>query len=387
MNIFNENLSEDEFIKLLKEESFKRLKEKLGGVSDDEKINLSKDYFDEICVCLSQNGKLTSNAISALSESFNKAITYDAEQYLYKIMYERDRLKKQISSQKDQIKSLMMLNCKVLEEYICSSNFENKEDLSKVLKDKLLDDLEMLGILKETTESAFLTTIEMGNDVEDTIKEIAKNIVYLAINEGELTKSRFMDIALVVVETAANLANESKIYAKEIVRGAINGSNDGITKAIEKYKDELKFAPDEICENLSLSIKELTKIEDDFVGILKSIANQNAEPASEIILEIVGDEYDSYSAKLKRISAEARAQIFEKIEELSQKSFKFGDVNLDEKIVNLKKEIVELEKKAGEKLAQMKNSQTFENAKEQAKKLGDRVYEAAKNLIDNTKKS
>ncbi|WP_063999114.1 hypothetical protein [Campylobacter iguaniorum] len=57
MNIFNENLSEDEFIKLLKEESFKRLKEKLGGVSDDEKINLSKDYFDEICVCLSQNGK------------------------------------------------------------------------------------------------------------------------------------------------------------------------------------------------------------------------------------------------------------------------------------------------------------------------------------------
>ncbi len=70
------------------------------------------------------------------------------------------------------------------------------------------------------------------------------------------------------------------------------------------------------------------------------------------------------------------------LKDISFNRFKLtGDLNIDERISNLKKEIGELEKKASQKLTQIKSLQTFENAKTEAKKLGDRVYEAAKNLL------
>lgn len=386
--LISSNLNEPNLLGLIKEKVFKDAKEIFAGKSDEEKLEISKSFFAKVCTDLDEFSILNSKNVDVVLESINKAMNYDAEQYLYKIMFERDRLKKQIKDEKQHMKTLMSLTCKGLEEFISTSKFKNKDEISKILKDRLINDLELLGILKETAESAFLTTIEMGNDVEDTAYEIAKSMVYLAINEGELSKSRFMDITLVVIESAISISNESKIYAKELLKGAINGSNDGISKAIEKFKDELKFIPDEISDSLELSIKEITKVEDEFISLLKELSTKCDEPASSIITEILQSDYDTYFARLRRISAEAREQILEKIEEIRGKSLRLKDgLNIDEKILNLKKEIVELEKKASQKFAQMKSLQTFENAKEQAKKLGDRVYEAAKNLIDNSKKS
>ena len=385
--VIEQNLNNDNLENIIKKEIFKFAKDSFLGLSYEEKLERSKSCFSEICSCLNEFELLNPKFVNAAVESLNKAIAYESEQYLYKIIYERDKLKKQIIDQKDRIRAITTLNCKNIENYICKTDFKNKDQISKVLNDRLLYDTQMLGILKETTESAFLTTIEMGDDVEDTAYEIAKNIVYLAINEGDFTKERFINIARVVIKSAASIANESKIYAKELVKSAINGSNDGISKAIEKFKDELKFAPDEIGDSLNYSAKELMKIEEDFIILLKDISLSVNEPASIIVAEVLQSDYDSYFARLRRISAETREQIMDKIDEISHKRFKLtGDLNIDERISNLKKEIGELEKKASQKLTQIKSLQTFENAKTEAKKLGDRVYEAAKNLIDSAKK-
>lgn len=50
----------------------------------------------------------------------------------------------------------------------------------------------MLGILKETAESAFLTTLEKAEDIELTSSEIAKNLVYNAICEAHFEKERIL---------------------------------------------------------------------------------------------------------------------------------------------------------------------------------------------------
>lgn len=366
----------------IKEEIFKELKDSFLGKNDDEKLSLARHYFEVICELLSEFNLLNANSVNEVIEAINRAMTYDDEQYLYKIMYERDKLKKQIQTQKDQIKTLIAKNYQNVENFINNSDLAQKNELSLSLKDRLLNDLEMLGILKETAESAFLNTIEACNDVEDTSYEIAKNIVYRTINDGEFIKGRFLGISSTVIESAANIANESKIYAKELIIGAINGSNDGISKAIEKFKDELRFVPNDL-ENSLLTTKEIIKIEDDFIDMLRQLASRVKEPSNKIINEILQSEYDNYFAMLKRISAEAREQIFLKIDEIGHKSSKIKeDLNLDEKINALKKELSELEKKAGEKLSYIKPNYILQNAKTEAKKLGDRFYEVAKNLIE-----
>lgn len=379
-DVIQDNLTDPQILSIIKNSIFEESKSQFSNLDDEKKLEKSKQYFEKICNTLKEYDLLNNKSMGIVMEALNKAITADDEEYLYKIMHERDRLKVSMKYQKQQIKTLMVVNCKNMENFIYSSEFENKDEISLVLKDRLLNDLEMLGILKETAESAFLTTIEMGDDVQDTAYEIAKNMTYLAINEGELTKKHFIQIAKAIILVAINIANESKMYAKELVCGAIDGTKDGISKAIEKFKDELEFTPDEMGESLGYNPKEFIKIEDDFISLLKQAAISCNEPSKTIINEALQNDYNRYFSRLKRISGEAREKIIEKIENLSQKSSIFkSNLYINEKFGNF-------EKIASEKLAQIKKIQTFENAKTEAKKFGDRIYEAAKKFIESTKK-
>ena len=52
---------------------------------------------------------------------------------------------------------------------------------------------------------------------------------------------------------------------------------------------------------------------------------------------------------------------------------------------SLKKELSELEKKAEEKINDIKEREIGENLKAKSKALGEKLYKAAENLIKNTK--
>jgi len=112
---------------------------------------------------------------------------------------------------------------------------------------------------------------------------------------------------------------------------------------------------------------------------------------------------DSYLAKFKRMRHEISMQISLRLEELggkdaiaskieeikreiSQKSAKIKDgFNSSETFESLKKELSELEKKAEEKINDIKEREIGENLKAKSKALGEKLYKAAENLIKNTK--
>ncbi len=297
----------------------------------------------------------------------------EAQNKLYNYISEMELLSRRIENQKNCIKNQINNYFADFENTIQSSNFKN--EINQSLNDAILFDIETLGILKETAESAFLTTLEKAEDIELTSGEIAKNLVYNAICESYFDKERILQISSLVLNTAFEIANESIIFAKDLVIGSIKGTQEGIALSIEKFKNSLAFAHLE--EDIKLKSKELIAIEDDFIAILREEAKKQINPSKAIIEKILEDELDNLFAKFKRFTAENREQINLFLSELKQnpKISNFSELT-QRKINELKREIADFEKKTSLNYKDL-------NVKK-AKKLGFRLWQKAKQFIHKT---
>ena len=265
----------------------------------------------------------------------------------------------------------------------------------------------MLGILKETTEAAFLTAIEKGDDVKDTAWQISKNVVLSAINEGEASKEHILEIARTVCEASSEIADVNQAFAKELISGAIGGVKEALGKRTEKFIEEINFAPDS--QTLLGEAKEFIRLEERFVAMLRDMA-RSQEPSAAVINEILDESVDSYFAKFKRLQNDVSRQIELQLEELkfnenidkfaslagakfeelkrevTQAGDKFKEnFNAKERLEALKKDIGDFEKRTQEKLSAINASEIGENLKSKSKELGEKLYKVAENLIKNAK--
>ena len=221
---------------------------------------------------------------------------------------------------------------------------------------------------------------------------------YNAINEGDLIKNRFIDIANTVIEATIEIADENQSFAKEMINGAVHGTKEGMAKAIDKFKNDLKFAPEELDKvlekDLNIIKKELLKIEEAFVDMLENAKELSNGVSSQVISNIIDNELNNSFAKIARVATEARELIGDKLDELknSASGLENGFMEkAEKKFTSLKKDMNSLEEKAGKKFESMRNFE-FENEKakkaaSEAKRLGNHAWELAKGALKNAKES
>ena len=337
-------------------------------------------------------------------EGINQALVSGEEKQLYELFDKRDEINRTIEAKREEIKNRLKISFEAAEEVVKDRDFGEKEEILELLNNAIIRETRMLGILKESAQIAFLTTLEGAKDVEETAGAIAKNMTYAAIRGGEFSKERMFEISKNIISAAGNLANEGHIFAKELIKGAINGTRDGILRAIEKLKDEAKFAPDEL--RLNSQLLNLKNVDEEFIALLKELENEFDGVAKSEIESVINSELDTNLAKFKRISDQAMEQISSRLEELksngvaklmSEANNKFEalkqelndkskklKLNFDanDKLEGLKQDIAEFEKKANDKLEDIKQM----DIKSEAKKFGDRAYQAAKDFINVIKK-
>ncbi|HEH3649045.1 TPA: hypothetical protein SGX95_001057 [Campylobacter jejuni] len=308
--------------------------------------------------------------VSKVIKALVKASVADAQNSLYEYISEAELLNKQIENQKNLIKNQISDNFFEFESILQEYSF--CDEFSGGLNDAILFDIEMLGILKETAESAFLTTLEKAEDIELTSSEIAKNLVYNAICEAHFEKERILQISSIILNTAFEIANESMAYAKDLCLGVIKGTRDGIVLAMEKFKASLTYANFE--EDVSLKSKELIGIEDDFIALLKKEIQLQNDPCKSIVENLLEHELDNLFAKFRRLAGESREQLILVLNDIKRNP-KINDFNklTQRKLNRFKQEIFELEKIASEKYKDL-------NSKK-AKKLGVRLWEKAKKIV------
>ncbi|EAJ1068640.1 hypothetical protein CRG12_07970 [Campylobacter coli] len=363
------NLKKDEVKDLLEDLSFNLAYKQISQDPHSTKKILNS-LLVEFLTILKKLDLFDDENVAKVIKALVKASVGDAQNVLYEYISEAELLNKQIENQKNLIKNQISDNFLEFENILQECSF--CDEFSSGLNDAILFDIEMLGILKETAESAFLTTLEKAEDIELTSSEIAKSLVYNAICEAHFEKERILKISSIILNTAFEIANESIAYAKDLCLGAIKGTRDGISLAMEKFKTTLAYAKFE--EDVSLKSKELIGIEDDFIALLKREIKEQKNPSKDIVENLLEHELDNLFAKFKRLAVESREQLLLVLNDI-KKNPKINDFNrlTQRKLHRFKQEILELEKIAGEKYKEL-------NSKK-AKKLGVRLWERAKKLI------
>lgn len=366
--------------------------------------DLLKQKMNELYDKMDKESLINAKNLKSAMEGINQALVSGEEKQLYELFDKRDEINRAIEAKREEIKNRLKISFEAAEEVVKDRNFGEKEEILELLNNAIIRETRMLGILKESAQIAFLTTLEGAKDVEETAGAIAKNMTYAAIRGGEFSKERMFEISKNIISAAGNLANEGHIFAKELIKGAINGTRDGILRAIEKLKYEAKFAPDEL--RLNSQLLNLKNVDEEFIALLKELENEFDGVAKSEIESVINSELDTNLAKFKRISDQAMEQISSRLEELksngvaklmSEANNKFEalkqelndkskklKLNFDanDKLEGLKQDIAEFEKKANDKLEDIKQM----DIKSEAKKFGDRAYQAAKDFINVIKK-
>ncbi|HEF7859680.1 TPA: hypothetical protein SBB50_001239 [Campylobacter jejuni] len=363
------NLGKDEASDLLEDLSFNLAYKQISHNPHETKKVLNS-LLVEFLTILKKLDFCDDENVSKVIKALVKASVADAQNSLYEYISEAELLNKQIENQKNLIKNQISDNFFDFENILQEYSFCN--EFSDGLNDAILFDIEMLGILKETAESAFLTTLEKAEDIELTSSEIAKNLVYNAICEAHFEKERILKISSIILNTAFEIANESMAYAKDLCLGVIKGTRDGIVLAMEKFKASLTYANFE--EDVSLKSKELIGIEDDFIALLKKEIQLQNDPCRSIVENLLEHELDNLFAKFRRLASESREQLILVLNDIKRNP-KINDFNklTQRKLNHFKQEIFELEKIASEKYKDL-------NSKK-AKKLGVRLWEKAKKFV------
>lgn len=292
----------------------------LNRLDKNAKIAKFSELILEFCTDLAQLNLITDENIKAVFDGVKRAFIQDEEEYLYRLMSEKERISRQILTQKNEIKELMFDTFNALEIRFANDKISSNLTIKRALNEKMLDETIMREYLSEISETAFLSAIEnnesLSTDVQEKISQIAEKIVYIAACESEFNREIFAKIITIVINEAVNVANVSQIYATELIEGAVLGANLGLKKAVEKFKNDHKFSPIAPSE-------QLFNPDDETIKVLKNLQISASNPAKEKLEMILAKDFDNYFVKFKRISSDIAQNLGEKLtitaENLSEK--------------------------------------------------------------------
>lgn len=288
------------------------------------------------------------NAVTTIIDD----IKSQKEKKIEELISQIDRLNREIEHEKEDLKNRLNEAFELLEKIADELEGEEKSELISIIEKNKLKSLEFLGILKETTEAAIIATLEKNEDIEDTIKEITKNLAFETI-DTKVDKEHIKDVSKTILQVATDIASASINYSDEILKGTVFGVKEGISKSIEKFRESIEFTPLEareiVFENYDKIVKDLENVDEVYISCIKEIAYKSEAGIKEKLLEI-SNELESVIYKLKH-EAQKAINIF---------TSRFSDFTKEAKTT----------------------TNLFKAKADDAKKLGLRVFEMAKAAIN-----
>lgn len=349
----------------------------LSDISEAELERALKDRMSAVFNEFKSANLINIKNLKSAIEGINQALISAKERELYELIYEYDNLIKRIEAKREEIKNRLKIAFESAEKVIKENEFDDKNKALALLNDAIMRETRMIGILKESTQIAFLTALERGDDVDETTLEVAKNITYMAITGGKFDKERILEISRAVITASCEVASEAKNFAKALINGAVIGTREGVFKAIERLKEHAKFAPDEL--KLKDELIQLKNIDEEFIAMIRRVHSEIEGVAKDEIYALLNNELDTNFARLKRISEQASEQIKERIDELKQNS------SLRELVASANEKFEMLKQGFGEQKLKFDELKQID-IKTEAKKLGERAYNTAKNFVSNLKR-
>jgi hypothetical protein len=280
--------------------------------------------------------ELREHTISILQES-----TSVFHNELEDLIAQKELIERQIARKSEELQQLKYRFFDVLEKMFS----ENDEMLEKLHQIKI-QSVDLLDILEEMVESAIITTLERGSDIEE--------ITFETLNANVLNAVRIRRILASILQSSLNVAEATPNQADTILRGTLLGIRSALYKSIEKFHQYLLYVPEEVKALYRAEYKtieeELDHIDTLFIQVIHSLKNRNS-------LVMIN--------RLEAISADIRFDT-EEIKHLSKETVEL-----------LRDRLSKLTRNVSEKSAQLLNSKSAQ----EAKAMGVRAWSVAKSTM------
>jgi len=288
--------------------------------------------------------ELREHTITILQES-----TSILHNELEDLIAQKELIERQIVRKSEELQQLKYRFFDVLEKMFS----ENDEMLEKLHQIKI-QSVDLLDILEEMVESAIITTLERGSDIEETLHEIIKEITFETLNANVLNAVRIRRILASILQSSLHVAEATPNQADTILRGTLLGIRSALYKSIEKFHQYLLYVPEEVKALYRAEYKmieeELDHIDTLFIQVIHSLKNRNS-------LVLIN--------RLEAISADIRFDT-EEIKHLSKETVEL-----------LRDRLSKLTRNVSEKSAQLLNSKSAQDAKA----MGVRAWSVAKSTM------
>lgn len=216
------------------------------------------------------------------------------------LITQKERLERQILRKSEELQHLKYSLFDALEKHL-----GNSDEMLEKLHQVKLQSVDLLDILEEITESAIITTLEKGSDIEETLHEIIKEITFETLNANVLNAVRIRRILASILQSAINIAEATPNQADTIFRGTLHGIRSALIKSIEKFHQYLLYVPDEVKALYRDEYKtietELDRIDTLFSQIFHSLKSHNS---ASIVQHLERISHETSSDELSNLSKE-----------------------------------------------------------------------------------
>lgn len=302
--------------------------------------------------------QLKSSQLKALSSAVLTQATKNLNDELQELLLQKERIERQLNKKSHSLQSQKHQLFNTIESLLKDRN-ANSETISK-LHSIELQSMDLLNLLEEMVESAIITTLEKGSNIEETLEELANEITLQTLDEGILSAIRIRHVISTILKTAIEVAEATPNSANTILEATIKGMRTGLIRALDRFKQKFLFTPDEakmvLIEDPQALYNELHHIDALFIQTIEALAAQSTP---------------SMKAELENILSDIRYDM----QELTLISKETLDI-LGEKLSHLAKE------------AMQKSSDLLQSKKAlEAKKMGVHAWSVARSVIDGAIKS
>lgn len=239
--------------------------------------------------------------LKALSSSVISQATKGLTQDLEELLLQKERIERQLDKKTHELQSKKHLLFATIEGLILEKG-ATAQSVSR-LHSLEMQSMDLLNLLEEMVESAIITTLEKGSNIEETIEELAKEITLQTLNEGILSAARIRHIISTILKTAIEVAEATPNSAGVILEGTIKGMRTGLIRALDRFKQKFIFTPDEakavLIDDPQTLYNELHHTDMLFIQTIESLSMQSSKEIKAELENILTDiRYDMEELKL-----------------------------------------------------------------------------------------
>jgi hypothetical protein len=218
------------------------------------------------------------------------------------LLAQKERIERQLDRKSDELHQKKCQVFAAIEQAIADD-----EAIRSQLHQIKLQTIDLFDILGEMVETAIITTLEKGHDIEETIEEIIKEFTYETLNEGPLNSIRMRQIMTTILQRAVDVSEATPNHAEAILRSTLRGIRNGLIRAIDRFKQQLLYMPDEakalLVGDYAVLHDELQQADALFSQVVLTVSEQG-NPNTKKALEKVSSEIHFDMEELVHISKE-----------------------------------------------------------------------------------